>query len=175
MKPTFGWLCLTTATLLIGLESVSFAADHQPIQRTDSVPSIDLVAQRRLERRLDRAQQGFRVPIHGRVAGIPVIPVTLGNRTFPILVDTGATVTTITPEMAKAAGFRREGMVKVTLGNGDVVEMPKGRISSIAIVDTVINKFKVIVGSTPLLGQNFFGGYNVTIGQNAVVFRERRR
>ena len=176
MKRTFGWLGLTTAAVLICLEGASVAADNRPSRSNDSVPTLELLAQRRLPRRPLENEGVIRVPIRDRVSGIPVIAVTLnGNRTFPILVDTGATFTTITPEMARAARFKQEDIVKIRVGSGDVIDMPRGRVSSLRVGKAELNNFTVVVGSTPLLGQNFFGDYNVTIGENFVVFRPRRR
>lgn len=176
MKRTFGWLGITTATLLICLEAASFATDTQYSQSTVSVPSVELLAQRRPNRRPPRNLQGFRVPIRERVGGIPVIAVTFnGNQTFPILMDTGASITIITPEMARAAGFKREGTEKIRVGDGDIVDMPRGSVPSMSVGEAEFNDFTVLVGPTPLLGQNFFSEYNVTIAKDFVVFRERRR
>jgi aspartyl protease family protein len=118
----------------------------------------------------------IRVPIEGRTGGIPIIAVTLnGQRTFPMMVDTGASLTIITPQMARAIGFRQEGSEKIRVANGDIEEMPRGRISSIRVGDAEKRNFTVLVGSAPLLGQNFFSEYNVTVAQNFVVFRQRAR
>jgi hypothetical protein len=77
--------------------------------------------------------------------------------------------------MARAARFKQEDIVKIKVGSGDVIDMPRGRVSSLRVGKAELNDFTVVVGSTPLLGQNFFGDYNVTIGENFVVFRPRRR
>src|SRR5919199_516082 len=178
MKRTFGWLGITTAALAIYLGAPSVAANNQQSLRTDSVPTVDLLAQNRRPGGggYSGTTQTFRVPIEGRTGGIPIIAVTLnGQRTFPMMVDTGASLTIITPQMARAIGFRQEGSEKIRVGNGDVVDMPRGRISSIRVGDAEIRNFTVLVGSAPLLGQNFFSEYNVTVAQNAVIFRQRAR
>lgn len=77
--------------------------------------------------------------------------------------------------MARAIGFRQEGSEKIRVANGDIVDMPRGRISSIRVGDAEIRNFTVLVGSAPLLGQNFFSEYTVAVGQNAVIFRQRAR
>ncbi len=173
MKRTFGWLGITTAALAIYLGAPSLAANNQQSLRTDSVPTVDLLAQRGVYSGSPRI---IRVPIEGRTGGIPVIAVTLnGQKTFPMMVDTGASLTIITPQMARAIGFRQEGAEKIRVANGDIVDMPRGRISSIRVGDAEIRNFTVLVGSAPLLGQNFFSEYTVAVGQNAVIFRQRGR
>lgn len=177
MKRTFGWLGITTAALAIYLGAPSLAANNQQSLRTDSVPTVDLLAQ---NRRPGGGSSGtprmIRVPIEGRTGGIPIIAVTLnGQRTFPMMVDTGASLTIITPQMARAIGFRQEGSEKIRVANGDIEDMPRGRISSIRVGDAEMRNFTVLVGSAPLLGQNFFSEYNVTVAQNFVVFRQRVR
>jgi predicted aspartyl protease len=173
MKRTFGWLGITTAALAIYLGAPSLAANNQQSLRTDSVPTVDLLAQRGVYSGSPRI---IRVPIEGRTGGIPIIAVTLnGQRTFPMMVDTGASLTIITPQMARAIGFRQEGSEKIRVANGDIEEMPRGRISSIRVGDAEMRNFTVLVGSAPLLGQNFFSEYNVTVAQNFVVFRQRAR
>jgi aspartyl protease family protein len=173
MKRTFGWLGITTAALAIYLGAPSLAANNQQSLRTDCVPTVDLLAQRGVYSGSPRI---IRVPIEGRTGGIPVIAVTLnGQKTFPMMVDTGASLTIITPQMARAIGFRQEGSEKIRVANGDIVDMPRGRISSIRVGDAEIRNFTVLVGSAPLLGQNFFSEYTVAVGQNAVIFRQRGR
>ena len=177
MKRTFGWLGITTAALAIYLGAPSLAANNQQSLTTDSVPTVDLLAQNRSPGGVySGTTRTFRVPIEGRTGGIPVIAVTLnGQKTFPMMVDTGASLTIITPQMARAIGFRQEGAEKIRVANGDIVDMPRGRISSIRVGDAEIRNFTVLVGSAPLLGQNFFSEYTVAVGQNAVIFRQRGR
>ena len=175
MKLTFKWLGITTAALLICLEAVSVEARTQQSLKTDSVPNLELLAQRS-PRQLLMNQRVFRVPIRDRRGGIPVIDVTLNDQqTFPMLVDTGASITTITPQMARAIRFRAQGSERVRVGSGEVIEMPRGRISSLRAGEAQSNNLTVLVGSTPLLGQNFFSDYNVTIAQDFIVFRRRVR
>lgn len=177
MKRTFGLLGIITAALAIYLGAPSLAANNQQSLRTDSVPTVDLLAQnRRPGGGYSGTPRMIRVPIEGRTGGIPIIAVTLnGQRTFPMMVDTGASLTIITPQMARAIGFRQEGSEKIRVANGDIEDMPRGRISSIRVGDAEIRNFTVLVGSAPLLGQNFFSEYTVAVGQNAVIFRQRAR
>lgn len=179
MKDTFKYIGITAATLLISLEAVSVDAHTQQSLKANSVPNVELLAQigqgQFLRRNLGDRRM-FRVPIQGRSGGIPIVAVTLnGEKTFPMLVDTGASITTITPAMARAVGVRPQGKVRVTVANGQVVEIPRGRISSIHVGDAQLNDFTVLVGDVPLLGQNFFSEYNVTVGRDFIVFRQRLR
>lgn len=177
MKHTFKYLGITTAALLISLEAVSVDAHTQQSVKVDSVPNVELLAQLgQFPRRTLGDRRMFRVPIQGRSGGIPIVAVTLnGEKTFPMLVDTGASITTITPAMARAIGLRPQGKVRVTVANGQVVEIPRGRISSIHVGDAQLNDLTVLIADLPLLGQNFFSEYNVTVGRDFIVFRQRLR
>ena len=177
MKPMFKWLSITTATALICLEAVGVAAHTQLSSKPNSVANVELLAQvGQFPRRPPGNQRWFRVPIQGRSGGIPIIAVTLnGEHTFPMLVDTGASITTITPKMARLIGFSPQGKERVTFANGQVKEVPTGTISSINVGDAQLNDFTVVVADVPLLGQNFFSEYNVTVGKDFIVFRPRRR
>ncbi len=172
MKRTFKYLGISAATLLISLEAVSVDAHTQQSLKVNSTSNVELLAQiGAFPRRSFGDRRVFRVPIQGRSAGIPIVAVTLnGDRTFPMLVDTGASITTITPAMARAIGVRPQGKVKVTLAGGQTME-----ISSIHVGDAQLNDFTVLIGEVPLLGQNFFSEYNVTVGRDFIVFRQRFR
>lgn len=171
------WLGITTAALLICLEAVSVDARTQQSLRTDSVLNLNQLAQaRRPFRRPLRNQDVIRVPILERRGGIPIVGVTLNNdRTFPMLVDTGASITIITPTMARAVDFRPQGKEKIRIASGDVIEMPRGSLSSMNVGDAQSSDVTVLVGSAPLLGQNFFKEYNVTIAEKFIVFRRKLR
>ena len=177
MKHTFKYLGISAATLLISLEAVSVDAHTQQSLKVNSTSNVELLAQiGQFPRRTFGDRRMFRVPIQGRSAGIPIVAVTLnGDRTYPMLVDTGASITTITPAMARAIGVRPQGKVRVTLASGQTMEMSRGRISSIHVGDAQLNDFTVLIGEVPLLGQNFFSEYNVTVGRDFIVFRQRFR
>jgi aspartyl protease family protein len=176
MKRTFGWVGITTVALCISLEAASVAAHNQPSVNIEALPTTNLLAQRRLPLRQLRNQQALRVPIQSRAGGVPVLAVTFnGGRSFPMLLDTGASVTTITPQMAKALRFKQEDTIKLTIANGQTVEVPFGTVPSMEIGGLVINDFQVAVTEAPLLGQNFHGHFNVIIGKDMVIFRPRPR
>ena len=178
MKNIFKWLSLTSASLFISLTAASIAASSQPSAFSDSRPSVNLLAQ---YRRLPGqggfgGQQMIRVPIEDRASGIPVVAVTFnGNRRFPMLLDTGASITTITPEMARVLRFRQENTIKLTVANGQTVNVPVGRVPSIEVGGFVMDDFEVAVASVPLLGQNFHGRFNMTIRENFIFLRQKLR
>jgi predicted aspartyl protease len=174
MKLTFKLLGITTA-ILVCLEAVNVKASTPQIN--SDLPSVNLLAQiRRFPRQPLNNPGGFRVPILGRRSGIPVIAVTLdGQETFPMMVDTGASTTMITPEMARAIRFRPQGKESVRVASGQVLEVPVGRISSIQVGGATTNNVEVWVGNTPLLGQNFISQYNLVMAQDFIVFRPKLR
>ena len=113
----------------------------------------------------------FQTKIKRRQAGTPVIDVTFnGNQKFEMLLDTGATQTTITPEMATAIGVVPTGVEKASVASGDIVSFPTGRVNSIEVGGATLQDAMVSIGPTGLLGQNFFGGYDLTIKRDVVEF-----
>lgn len=118
----------------------------------------------------------FRVPIKRREGGIPVIDVTFnGKQRFEMLLDTGASATTISSEMAKALGMNIDKEVAVATAGG-VVQAGLGRVLSVQAGGMVVKNIDVIVSPhlpIGLLGQNFFGDRDVTIRDNVIELRIR--
>lgn len=175
MKNAFGWLGFTTAAALVCIQGASVAADTQQSLNLNSMPNGELLAQQQRFPGRNNFGKGFRVPILDRTGGIPIVAVTLNGEKFPMLLDTGASMTMITEKMARASGFRQQGTERVRVADGRVKEVKKGNVSSIKVGEVEMNNFPVLIGEVPLLGQNFYGEYNVTIAQDFVVFRERVR
>ena len=178
MKNIVQWLGLTSASLLVSLTAASIAAHSQPSPFSDSRPSVNLLAQyRRFPRQGGLGgQQMIRVPIEDRAGGIPVVAVTFnGNQRFPMLLDTGASITTITPAMARALRFRQEDTISVQVASGQTHRIPVGRVPSIEVGGYVIDNFEVAVTESPLLGQNFYSRFNMTIRENFVFLRPKLR
>jgi|SRR6476469_5322541 len=116
----------------------------------------------------------FQAQIKRRQGGTPIIDVTFnGQHTFEMIFDTGASQTTITPPMAAALKLVPVGVEKAKVASGEILEFPVGRVNSLAVGGAVISDSMVSVGPVPLLGQNFFGDYDVTIKQKVVEFRIR--
>ena len=113
----------------------------------------------------------FQAKIKRRDGGTPVIDVTFnGKQKFEMLLDTGASRTMITQEMADALGVVSVSTEKAIVASGDVIDSPVGRVASIKVGNATVNDATVFIGATPLLGQNFFGKYDVIIRRDVVEF-----
>ncbi|MBW4564396.1 MAG: retroviral-like aspartic protease family protein [Mojavia pulchra JT2-VF2] len=118
----------------------------------------------------------FIAPIKRRIGGTPIVEVTFnGEEKFDMIVDTGASGTVITQNMANALGVVPVGKAKANTASSKAVEFTIGYVDSMAVAGVMINKVPVaIAGSdleTGLLGHDFFGNYDVTIKRNVVEFR----
>ncbi len=127
----------------------------------------------------DTANQGvFKVPIKRRAGRTPVIEVTFnGGQVFEMIVDTGASGTVITQEMAQSLGVEPEGEVTADTASGKAVKFATGRVRSIAVPGVVAKNVRVAIGGDALevglLGQDFFANYDVWIRQNVIEFHQR--
>ncbi|MBE9168876.1 aspartyl protease family protein [Pleurocapsales cyanobacterium LEGE 06147] len=119
----------------------------------------------------------FTAPIKRREFGIPVIDVKFNDRhTFEMLLDTGASFTMLTPGMAKTLAIKQEGIMLVNTPSDRMVEVPTSSVASAAVAGAVSTNMVVAISSSlplGLLGQNFFGHYDVTIKQDVIEFRLR--
>ncbi|MEA5582739.1 retropepsin-like aspartic protease [Nodularia harveyana UHCC-0300] len=117
----------------------------------------------------------FIVPIKRRVGGTPIVEVTFNNQQkFEMIVDTGASGTVITEEMANTLGVLQVGTVKANTASARKVEFPIGYVDSMTISGLTVNKVAVAIAGpeleTGLLGHDFFGKYDVTIRRDVVEF-----
>lgn len=131
-------------------------------------------------RQIEQEQDVFIAPIKRRIGGTPIIDVTFnGQRRFEMIVDTGASGTVITQNMANALGIVAVGKAKANTASSKQVEFTIGYVDSMAAAGVMVNKVPVaIAGSdleTGLLGHDFFGNYDVTIKRNVVEFRPQSR
>jgi predicted aspartyl protease len=120
----------------------------------------------------------FRTRIKRRAGGTPVIDVTFnGRQTFEMIVDTGASGTVITEEMAAALGVNIVGKTKVDTASDRDVEVPLAYVNSISVSGATVKGVIVAVGGPALelglLGHDFFGDYDVTVKRDVVEFRSR--
>lgn len=125
----------------------------------------------------------FQATIKRRVAGIPVVDVIFnGAKSFEMLLDTGASVTLLTPGMATALEVEPFETAKTTVASGEEIEVGVARVSSIQAGNLIVGETEVTIapeaaeeglGGMGLLGQNFFGQYDVTIKENYIEFRLR--
>lgn len=118
----------------------------------------------------------IQVPIKRRLSGIPVVDVQFnGNHGFEMLFDTGASGITITPQMAQDLNVAPEGVVTTSTAGGKV-EVPRGRVNSVAVGGLEVTNPEVTINQhldIGLLGQGFFGIYDVTIKENVIELRYR--
>ncbi len=122
----------------------------------------------------------FTAPIKRRLGGTPIVEVTFnGQRQFEMIVDTGASGTVITQEMANTLGVLPVGKAKANTASSRGVEFPVGYVNSMAVGGVIVNKVAVAIAGaeleTGLLGHDFFGNYDVTIKRNVVEFRPQLR
>jgi len=84
-------------------------------------------------------QKVFQAPIKRRRHGIPVIDVTFnGTQTFEMFVDTGASKTVLTPQMAAALRIAPIAKAKVNTSSDKGVDMFFGRMASIEVAGAMI-------------------------------------
>ncbi len=121
----------------------------------------------------------FQAAIKNRHGGTPVVDVIFnGGQQFEMIVDTGASGTVITQQMAAALGIVPIGRTKANTASDRNVEFAIGNVSSMEVGGAVVNNIPVAIAPTAnldlgLLGQDFFSNYDVTIKRDVVEFRPR--
>lgn len=122
-------------------------------------------------------QKVFQALIKSRTGGTPVVDVNFnGVRQFEMIVDTGASGTVITQQMASALGVVSVGKARANTASDRNVEFEIGYIDSIEVGGAVIKHVPVAIAPSAaldigLLGQDFFSNYDVTIKRDIVEFR----
>ena len=119
----------------------------------------------------------FIAKIKRRESGIPVIDVKFNDKyTFEMMLDTGASLTVLTPKMANALKFRADGIIYVATPSDRQVEVLTGLLSSASVGGATSKNIRVAISSfldMGLLGQNFFSEYDITIKEDTIEFRKR--
>jgi len=119
----------------------------------------------------------YQAQIIRRQAGIPVIEVVFNeNQTFEMLVDTDASGTAITPAMAELLGVIPTGRGTADTPSQKNAQFDIGLVQSVTVAGVKQLNLPVAIApalSTGLLGQDFFGRYDVTIKEDVIEFRER--
>lgn len=124
-------------------------------------------------------QPVFVATIKRRISRTPVVDVTFnGKHTFEMILDTGASTTVITPEIAAKIGVRQDRVMIADTASDKRVKFGAGQVQSITVGGAVAENVQVAIASssalnTGLLGQDFFSRYDVWIKQNVVEFHPR--
>jgi aspartyl protease family protein len=112
--------------------------------------------------------------IKRRLGGTPVIDVRFnGSHTFEMIVDTGASGVAITEDMARALGVEIVGVITANTASDKEVEFAIGFVEEIAVGGAVVRDVRVTIApqlEIGLLGQNFFGNYDITIRRDEIEF-----
>jgi clan AA aspartic protease (TIGR02281 family) len=116
--------------------------------------------------------------IKRRDGGCPIIDVTFnGEQEEEMLLDTGASKTLINKKMAEDLNVEPVGERYFIMANGQIEKYSVGYVKSIEVGGTKVDDIEVAIlnsdNDTGLLGQNFFGQYDVTIKRDAIEFNER--
>ncbi|BAY30362.1 hypothetical protein NIES2107_22060 [Nostoc carneum NIES-2107] len=88
------------------------------------------------------------------------------NQTFPMILDTGADMTIITPKMANALKVEAMGAIPFTVANNQVVVWPVSMVKSVEVGGAQVNNVNVAIApetSIGLLGQSFLAKCDYTI------------
>jgi predicted aspartyl protease len=123
------------------------------------------------------AEGTLRVPIVRRISGIPVIEVTFNQRqTYQMIFDTGASHTLITRRMANELGIPIVGQTQANTASHSGVTLDVGEMNEIAIGPIAQSNTFVGIGDSMevgLLGNDFYGNFNVTVAEDVVIFERR--
>ncbi len=121
------------------------------------------------------------VAIKRRSGGVPVIDVVFNQRrTFEMMVDSGASITTITRPMARALGISSSQIVDyVTFktANG-LTQMPIVYLNAVTVGGLTKTQVQVAIAGPDmemgLLGQDFLQRYDVSLRDSRIEFHDRR-
>jgi len=144
-------------------------AAQDPGIRIDRAMSADEVAAITAQK-----ERGIRVPIKYRKNRVPVIDVMFnGTQRFEMMVDTGASATMITPEMARRLNARAIGETQAMTAAG-VTTVQVAVLQSISVAGITIREVTVSIGplEVGLLGHDFFGDCDISINRDYVEFRQ---
>lgn len=120
----------------------------------------------------------YLAPIVRRSGGTPVIHVKFnGQSTVEMIVDTGASGTVLTQEVARRLGVESIGETNIATASAQNVPFLLGRVASIEVDGATLDDVVVAIAGpdleTGLLGNDFFKDYDVTVKADVVEFRAR--
>ncbi|MBW4611910.1 MAG: retroviral-like aspartic protease family protein [Desmonostoc vinosum HA7617-LM4] len=135
------------------------------------------ISLRKLCRTTSSDSRVFRVPIKRRIGNTPLIDVTFnGKQTFEMVLDTGASSTVITQEMASNLKLKTTGILQAQIADGSRVQFSTGKVKSLAVGEITANNIEVAIAPKAgfgLLGHDFFGKYDIKILETEVEFHYR--
>jgi predicted aspartyl protease len=119
----------------------------------------------------------FRVPIKRRLGRTPVIDVTFNNKkTVEMILDTGANNTLITMGTANALQLKTTGVMTAQIADGSQIEFPISTVQLMAAGGAGVQNIEVAIAPKApigLLGNDFFGHYDIKILETTVEFHPR--
>lgn len=120
----------------------------------------------------------YEAPIVRRSGGTPVIQVRFNNQyTIEMIVDTGASGTVLTQQVAQTLGIQPIGETNMATASAQNVPFLLGRVNSMEVNGASLENAVVAIAGpdleTGLLGNDFFSDYDVTVKSDVVEFRER--
>lgn len=146
-------------------------AAHQQLQHTIHTVETQL---RTLKQQQERI---IRIPIKSFSGGTPVVEVIFNDSCpFDMVLDTGASKTFLTQTMGRLLNITPIKLGRFCMADGRIVESPIGIVNSIALGSARVERLRVGIsptGNEGLLGQNFFGRYNMHILQNTIELHPR--
>jgi predicted aspartyl protease len=116
----------------------------------------------------------YRTKIKRRLASTPVIDVSFNGKTFEMILDTGASNTLITKQMAEALRLNPKGYREVVIADGSTVKFPMTTIDAATSAGLPPRKLNVTVAENAdigLLGHDFFARYDVKIKRHVIEFQ----
>lgn len=99
-----------------------------------------------------------------------------GVRNYEMILDTGASITLINREMARALGVRPVSVGRFKVADDRVVELPIGYVRSVSVGGATVNNVEVAIsdgGEVGLLGQNFLNNFDIKIKQDVLELYRR--
>ena len=121
----------------------------------------------------------IRVPIKYRWGGVPIVEVVLNNGctfTFDLFLDTGASRTVITKQMANFLKIVPCGTYQSMIADGSLITSDLGWVQSLAVQTAIVRNIQIGIRdgiNYGLLGQDFLARYDVRILENEIEFRNR--
>ena len=120
----------------------------------------------------------IKIPIKRRLKGIPIVDVTFNSdRVYEMMLDTGASNTLITAEMARSLNVTPYNFADFVIADGSTVRFPVGEVKSIEIGSLKIQVMPVTIAvksDIGLLGNDFFGHVDIKIGRSEIELSPRK-